>query len=104
MIEHLPNIQLRLYGKKEKIDSIPFQCASLAQACHLACEHSLRSERDHWRSLGQLFQAYLVAGLGQEQMSSAAAAAVIEQVQKLNAEGCVGSVNGHRWFQNDFES
>ena len=82
----------------------PFQCASLAKACQVACEHSLRPERDHWRSLGLLFQACLVAGLGQAQLSSAEAAAVIEQVDKLNAEGCVGSVNGHRRLQNDFKS
>ena len=61
-------------------------------------------ERDHWRSLGQVFQACLVAGLGQVQLSAAEAAAVIEQVDKLNAEGCGGSVKGHRRLQNDFES
>ena len=86
------------------IELSPYQCASLAKACHLACEHSLSAETDHWRSLGQLFQACCVAGLSHWQMSQADLEAVMEQVHMLNVEGWAGSVNGHQRPENEFGS
>ncbi|MDM8520213.1 hypothetical protein QUF64_09205 [Anaerolineales bacterium HSG6] len=65
------------------IELSPFQCASLAKACHLTCEKTGSPDVDEWRVLGTLFQACSMIGLAQWHMSQAQLEALTEQLVAL---------------------
>ncbi len=66
------------------IELSPFQCASLAKACHFASEKSVEPDIDAWRTLAALFHACTVVGLTQWQMSKSELEELFEQLARLN--------------------
>ncbi len=66
------------------IELSPFQCASLAKACHFASEKSFDPDIDNWRTLASLFHACTVVGLTQWQMSKSELEAVLKELENLN--------------------
>ncbi len=66
------------------IELSPFQCASLAKACHFASEKSLGPDIDDWRTLAALFHACTVVGLTQWQMSKSELEELLAQLAELN--------------------
>ncbi len=69
------------------IELSPFQCASLAKACHFASEQSLDQEIDDWRTLASLFHACTAVGVTQWQMSKSELEEVFEHLANLNLGG-----------------
>ena len=82
------------------IELSPFQCASLAKACHFASEHSYDVDIDFWRTLAALFHACTIAGFAQWQMSSPDLEALLEQLAMLNLrrndDDDKSRLNGHK--------
>ena len=66
------------------IELSPFQCASLAKACHFASEQSCEPEIDFWRTLAALFHACTVAGFAQWHLSGPDLEALLHQLDLLN--------------------
>ena len=85
------------------IELSPFQCATLAKACHFASEKGCEAEIDAWRTLADLFHACTVAGYAQWQMSSPDLEALLHQLDLLNlrrdnneVDGDKSELNGHQ--------
>jgi hypothetical protein len=66
------------------IELSPFQCASLAKACHFASEKSLEQDIDFWRTLAALFHACTIVGFAQWHMCGPDLEALLEQLAMLN--------------------
>ncbi len=66
------------------IELSPFQCASLAKACHFASEQSFDPEIEVWRTLAVLFHACTIVGYAQWHMCGPDLEALLEQLAMLN--------------------
>jgi hypothetical protein len=66
------------------IELSPFQCASLARACHFVSEQSFDPDIEFWRTLAALFHACTIVGYAQWHMSSPDYEALLEQLAMLN--------------------
>jgi len=82
------------------IELSPFQCASLAKACHLAGTQSCEAELEIWRTLAALFQACTIAGYAQWHMTDLELEALRAQLAILNlrnddSQHDHGRLNGH---------
>lgn len=62
----------------------PFQCATLAKACHFASEQSLDEQIDTWRTLAALFHACTIASFAQWQMVDPELEVLFDQLAQLN--------------------
>jgi hypothetical protein len=83
------------------IELSPFQCATLARACHFASQQSLDEEIDTWRTLAALFQACTIAGFAQWHMSNHDLEVLFDQLARLglgwdNSDEPKAGSNGHR--------
>lgn len=68
------------------IELSPFQCASLAKACHFASEYSYEAEIEVWRTLAALFQACTTAGYAQWHMREPDLEVLFQQLDLLNLQ------------------
>jgi hypothetical protein len=75
---------LKIENGYATIELSPFQCATLARACHFASQQSLDAEIDAWRTLATLFQACTIAGFAQWHMSSPDLEVLFEQLARLD--------------------
>jgi len=78
------------------IELSPFQCASLAKACHFASTKSFEPDIDFWRTLASLFHACTVVGFTQWQMSKSELDEVFEHLENLNLGGYGNSEDNGR--------
>ena len=65
------------------IELSPFQCASLARACHFASEYSYDADIEVWRTLAALFHACTIAGFAQWHLSDPDLEALLQQLDLL---------------------
>lgn len=83
------------------IELSPFQCATLAKACHFASEQSYDADIEVWRTLAALFHACTIVGYAQWHMSSSDLEALLEQLAMLNLrrdnnDTPKSGLNGHK--------
>lgn len=82
------------------IELSPFQCATLAKACHFASEQSYEADIDAWRTLAALFHACTIVGYAQWHMCGPDLEALLEQLDLLhlrrNSDDNKSNLNGEQ--------